>query len=80
MLAHKIREAMAAESRGSVMASNRTGKQPCVITIRERDGHALAGVFPSEDAAGKFRIVVGLVTKTGPSVDVCGERQRAHPA
>lgn len=204
VLAHKIREAMAAESRGVViggagkaaeidgayfgghvrpenrkaerkdrrLAANQTGKRRCVVTIRERDGLTVTGVFPSEDAAGsfirsrvakgtelhadeagawndlharypmhrinhqdaysqdgactngaesffsrirrgeighhhhisglylhryaneaafredhrrtsngeQFRIVVGLVTKTGPSVDFCGYWQRAHAA
>jgi len=85
-LAHKIREAMAAESRGVViggagktaeidgayfgghvrpenrkaerkdrrLAANQTGKRRCVVTICERDGRTVTGVFPSEDAAGTF--------------------------
>ncbi len=86
VLAHKIREAMAAELRGVViggagkaaeidgayfgghvrpenrkedrkdrrLAANQTGKRRCVVTIRERDGRTVTGVFPSEDAAGTF--------------------------
>lgn len=86
VLAHKIREAMAAEGRGVViggtgkaaeidgayfgghvrpenrkaerkdrrLAINQTGKRQCVVTIRERDGRTVTGVFPSEDAAGTF--------------------------
>lgn len=86
VLAHKIREAMAAEIRGAVvggpdreaeidgahfgghirpenrkedrkdrrLAEHQTGKRRCVVTIRERDGRTVTGVFPSEDAATLF--------------------------
>lgn len=159
VLAHKIREAMAAESRGVViggagrtaeidgahfgghlrpenrkknckdrrLAINQTGQRQCVVTIRERDDRTVTGVFPSDDGActngaesffsrirrgeighhyhlsglylhryaneaafredhrrtsngEQFRAVVGLVTRTGPSVDFCGYWQRPHAA
>jgi len=86
VLAHKIREAMAAEVKelrlggeGKVvevdgayfgghlrpenkkadrkdrrLTENQTGKKQCVVTVRERDGRTVTGVFPSEEAATSF--------------------------
>lgn len=86
VLAHKIREAMAAEVKdvrlggegrtvevdgayfgGHIrpenkkedrvdrrLAENQTGKRQCVVTIRERGGRTVTGVFPSEDASLNF--------------------------
>ncbi|NYZ16635.1 IS1595 family transposase [Azospirillum sp. RWY-5-1] len=54
------------------LAENQTGKRRCVVTIRERDGRTLTGVFPSEDAANSF-----IKTRIAKGTDVHADESPA---